>query len=108
MLNSALFPLLTIASMVQAFPLDIVDSPVLSVRATGEVVAGGLNANSGTTAPTTQNWGGTKSTVATTEEKSGGAGSASYQMYTGDGKSWPSQDKWIGDFETMYALCRSC
>jgi len=81
-LPSTLLSILSIAALVQGFPLD---DPDLVSRATGEKVTGSL---------------------AVSGSGSGGSGgsssgTSSYTMYTGDGSDWPSLDKWIGSFEDM-------
>jgi hypothetical protein len=127
MLTSTLFPLLTIASIAQGLPLDNLDSPLVS-RTTGEVVkgplhvgnaagssAGGANPATPTVSAApdsgTGEWNSNANSTGTDNKALklastviGGAGSSSYKMFTGDGKDWPSQDQWIGDFETMYVF----
>jgi hypothetical protein len=100
MLTSTLLPLLTMASIAQGLPFEGLDTP-LTPRTTGETVNGPLHTTNGGGAATPAGGAGIDTSVKTVSG-GGGTGGSAYQMYTGDGKSWPSQDQWIGDFETMY------
>lgn len=86
MLTSTLLPLITIASLAQGLPLNspsTSESGVeITARTTGQSVTGSLR------------WSGKSS--------GGTSGTDKYEMLSGDGKSWPGQEKWIKDFDTMY------
>lgn len=96
MLASSLLSFLAVASIAQGFPLEELDTS-LAPRTTGETVTGPLHTTNGGGAGGSDSGTSVKST-------SGGTGASQYNMYTGDGKSWPSQDQWIGDFVTMYEI----
>lgn len=91
MLSKTFLSLLSVASIAQTLPLESLESPILE-RATGGVVEGSLYAS----APSTS-----ESKAASSTSESSGSGTSSYTMYSGDGSDWPTQDQWIGDFETM-------
>lgn len=115
MLTSTIIPLLTIASIAQAFPLDSPSSPrsssFLSPRLAGQSVNGalrwdgveGLGGSGGDATPGIKALDSGAPSAGGQEPGSSGSGAVAYQMFTGDGKSWPTRDSWVQSFSAQLA-----